>query len=158
MPFLGRTVWLDRVIGAVRIHDLNKVVQARPTPERLRAYLLHDERVEALMRTWAPELGIELPQDWAFRIHNHLRVRIASLRWEPGQHPYANDRAFYLAVRGATAALRSARLDPAKRVLLASWFLAVAAAPGKLVPYLVRFAFGVRRFPLRRKRLRAVPV
>lgn len=149
-PFFGEVVWLDEVLGEVRLHGENSWSLADEVrPQRLRDHLECDARQDALLRSWAPRLGFSLPDDWLTKTPNHLQARLASLRWEPERHPYRDDRRSRLGLAGARSALASARLGRGKGLGMAIWFIALAVAPQRFVPGLVEAGF----LPSRRPRL-----
>jgi hypothetical protein len=62
----------------------------------------------------------------------YLGFRLASLRLDPANHPFRDDRRWKLATRGAYGALANRQLGSTKaRAARAAWFFAVAAAPSR---------------------------
>lgn len=64
------------------------------------------------------------PLDPAF-----LSYQLASLRLEPEQHPFPQDRAPVLAARGLRAALTHPLLSARSRIVRSAWFVLVALLP-----------------------------
>jgi len=141
IPFLGEALWLDKVLGCYRSHGSNQWTMEELSLERLREQLHGEELREEALREWAAEFGIVVPDDWRLRNPNHLQTRLASLRLDPGRHPYASDRRWGLARAGVRAALRAPTFSGKKRLFFALWFLLTAAAPVGVARPLVEVSF-----------------
>jgi hypothetical protein len=129
VPLFGPVASIEEPLGAYRLHGENAwALRSTAIGERMRKALLHDaHRYQALSRK-AHELGLEMAPLPGLRDHNHLATRISSLCMDPERHPYPSDTRLGLGLRGALQS-RTARLPWARRVILATWFLAVAILP-----------------------------
>ena len=136
-PFQGQVACLAEPLGSYRVHGTNNWARSAADPERLREQLAFDVLGEELLRSWAPRLEISLPPDWLMRNPQHLQARLASLRLAPGEHPFAGDRPWSLARRGAQASLANPAYSARKRLLFALWFLLTALAPSRLARALI---------------------
>lgn len=141
IPFLGEALWLDRVLGCYRSHGSNQWTMEELSLERLREQLHGEELREEALREWAPEFGIEVPDDWRLRNPNHLQTRLASLRLDPPRHPYGDDRRWGLARAGVRAALGAPTFSRKKRLFFALWFLLTAAAPVGVARPIIEVSF-----------------
>ena len=137
-PLYGRVVSIEEPLGAYVLHGANNwmAITGQGLGGRFRRSLEHDFcRYEALRRK-AAERGLVLSADPGLRDPLHLSYRLGSLAFDPPNHPVRPDSRAALALRGARAS-RTARLPPARRLLLAAWFLAVGFLPRRMAASLI---------------------
>jgi glycosyltransferase involved in cell wall biosynthesis len=137
-PLYGRVVSIEEPLGAYVLHGANNwmAITGQGLGGRFRRSLEHDFcRYEALRRK-AAERGLVLSAEPGLRDPLHLSYRLGSLAFDPPNHPVRPDLWAALALRGAWAS-RTARLPPARRLLLAAWFLAVGFLPRRMAASLI---------------------
>jgi glycosyltransferase involved in cell wall biosynthesis len=144
VPFHGPVVTIEERLGAYRVHGANTYAagEARETPAsfcvRLRRRLDHDIHKDKALRAKTAVQGVPLGPARYLRDPLHLELRLASLRLDPPGHPFGQDRRLELAVRGI-AASRRLRLNAARRLLMAGWFLAAGVLPARTATAIIRW-------------------
>jgi len=134
-PFHGPVVSIEETLGAYRQHGANawaagsSAMVSSQLSERFRRSLEHDGHKYRALEAKAREVGMQVSPTPGLRDHQHLEIRLASLRLDPTRHPYPGDSLGTLALRGALAS-RRARTSWKRRVILAAWFLTVGFLPG----------------------------
>ena len=134
VPFHGPVLAIEDRLGAYRIHGGNAygggVQQESPASllQRVRRRLAHDRDKDAVLRIKAAAVGHPLDGEPYQRDGAHLELRLASLVLDAASHPLPDDRRLALALRGMRAS-RHLSLPAGRRVLVASWFLAVGVLP-----------------------------
>ena len=138
VPLLGPVAALEGTGGRYRVHDANSHYAARLRPERVRATVRVTHATHAHTRRLALALGLEAPPEPERddRSLVFLSQRLVSRKLDPRLHPFPGDTVARLAGRGAAAALRRPDLSAGMRSLYVAWFLAMAAAPRRLTPWL----------------------
>lgn len=131
-PLFGAVASIDEPLGAYRQHGRNawapSATAVANDAEGFRRALRHDAARYRALAERAAALGLTLRPEPGLRDHAHLSQRLASLCTDPDGHPEPSDTRLGLGVRGAWAS-RAARLPPARRAILAAWFLAAGALP-----------------------------
>jgi hypothetical protein len=157
-PLFGRVVSIEEPLGAYVLHGGNNwtATTGAGLAERLRRSLAHDLRCHEALRLRATERNLVVAKDLGLRDSHHLSFLIGSLTIDPANHPCRSDSRLVLALRGAWAS-RRARLPPARRLLLAAWFLAVGSLPRIMGAHLVSWRMSPATRPaLLRESLRKV--
>lgn len=131
--FFGEVVAIEECLGSYRLHGANRSTPKHRTPDApgLRAQIANDLARHALVEDLAKANGLLVHQSWR-RDHVHLRVRIASLRMSPRDHPVAGDRRRHLVWQGLRETLLHSDLDLRRRLLFSAWFVVVGFAPSRL--------------------------
>lgn len=124
VPLYGTVAALEHPIGAYRRHDSNHSGFGADMAKRARWRVEHDEHRYAALRAHGLEVGPAPGMGDA----THLEQRLASLCFEPGQHPYASDRRGALALAGARAAFAGG-MSAKRRATHAAMFLAAGFTP-----------------------------
>lgn len=134
-PFHGRVGAIEEPLGAYRQHGGNAWATSTTTTsalgQRLRRSLEHDAQKASSLAAAARAFGLKVAPGHELQDPQHLATRLASLRLEPELHPYPTDSRLALAQRGAWR-IMGTRLSLPRRLILASWFLAVGLLPASL--------------------------
>ncbi|HET9985398.1 MAG TPA: glycosyltransferase [Longimicrobiales bacterium] len=147
---LGDVVTIPEPLGAFRVHGGNNwALERELRPARLRQIAVSEEQKAAALRELGARIGVSVPADLALRVPDHLQARLASLRVEPGTHPYAGDGGWALAAKGIRACWRTPSYPLRKKLLFSGWFVALAASRGRLSRALASACY----VPARRPRL-----
>lgn len=154
-PFHGPVIAVDEILGGYRVHGSNWWAPERLDAARLRDYLRHDFSKYRCVYDGATAAGLSVTGSLTRRDQFHLRTRLASLRYDPDEHPVPSDTRPGLAVSGVVATLRS-DLDARRRALFAAWFLAVALGPSVVARPLVRYLYVPHHRPAWTRRVRAL--
>lgn len=128
-PFYGKILSIEKPLGAYRVHGNNSWAPKNFGLEWFRKSVVHDLQKFELIRNKAKELNHQVSKDLDFQDYNHLRLRIASLRLEPENHPVPSDSLIDLALRGVSAVWNAEDLSLKKRLILIVWFLWVGLLP-----------------------------
>ncbi len=131
VPFHGPVVCIEDCLGAYRVHGRNAFALTLSSDDvcaRTRRFLAHDAHKDRALKAKASAAGVRLCGTPQLKDPLHLELRLASLRLDPGGHPYRGDSRARLALRGILAS-RRARLSWLRRGVLAAWFLAVGFLP-----------------------------
>lgn len=135
VPLFGEVVAIEERLGAYRRHAANHSgFAAGHNPfaaniaTRARWRVDHDEARYAAMRRHAPAAGVTIAAKPGLADPLHLEERLASLCFDPAQHPYPADRRAALGLHGMRAAL-AAPLGMKRKAVLATIFAAAGFAP-----------------------------
>ena len=139
-PFHGTIAAIEEPLGAYRLHDDNLWRFTSLSAKKFRQALLHDADKHRVLAECAKARGLRVPPEPGIRDYMHVGVRLGSLILEPELHPVPTDTRPGLAVRGALATLR-ASLPPARRVLVAAWYLCLGALPRRLAKPLLQWRY-----------------
>ncbi len=129
VPFYGQIISIEQPLGAYRVHGNNSWAPKNFGLDWFRKSVKHDLQKFELIRNKAKELNYQVSKDLDFQDYNHLRLRIASLRLDPQNHPVPSDSLTDLALRGVWALWRADDLNLKKRLVLSLWFLWVGLLP-----------------------------
>ena len=132
---------LPRPLGRYREHGGNAWALARLEAGRLREHLEVDEKVRRLLRERLAREGHPLPDRWPRPTPNHFQSRLGSLRVDPAAHPYPEDRAWRLAIRGMGRSLTYGVFPLRKRLAFAAWFPLAAGLPRRAAIPLIEMGF-----------------
>lgn len=131
VPLLGRLAVLDAVGFRYRMHGGNDSTSTSVDAAYFRTRISRTTRTHAHVRRVAERLGVDgpapdvlAPLDPAF-----LSYRLASLRLEPEQHPFTQDRRLALVARGLRAVLTHPLLSGRSRAVRCAWFLLAGLLP-----------------------------
>jgi hypothetical protein len=132
VPLLGPAEALDGTGGRYRVHDANRHYASSLRLDRVHASIRSMHATHCHLKQLADSLGLEgFPEpERDDRSLVFLSQRLVSRKLDPASHPFLGDSLGRLAIRGATVALRRPDLTPGFRLLYATWFLAMAVAPG----------------------------
>jgi hypothetical protein len=139
-PFHGAIASIDEPLGAYRRHHANQWMCRSISGEGFRRAILHDAEKHRVLRECAAARGLPVALQPGLRDYQHVGVRLGSLILEPERHPLLTDTRPGLAVDGFLAALR-ASLPPARRAVLAAWYLGLGALPRRLARHLIRWRY-----------------
>lgn len=139
-PFHGTVAAIDEPLGAYRRHGENHWMSTSLSGKGFRRALLHDADKHRVLSEWAAARGLVVPLEPGMRDYQHVGVRLGSLILEPDLHPVPTDSRPGLAVRGALATLR-ASLPPARRVVVAAWYLCLGVLPRRLARRLLLWRY-----------------
>ncbi len=127
-PLYGRVVAIEEPIGAYRRHGSNHSGFAADMAKRARWRVDHDEHRYAALREHAGRQGLSIAADAGLHDATHLEQRLASICFEPAQHPYRGDSRGALAIKGARAAFAGS-MSLKRRATHAAMFLAAGFTP-----------------------------
>jgi glycosyltransferase involved in cell wall biosynthesis len=100
----GRVVSLDRSLGIYRHHSRNHSEASGVTLAKIRRDLTNESNREAaILAEIERRLGRRLDRSLSLRIPGHCKRRLLSLRLDPANHPYPDDRPWRLARSGIAA-------------------------------------------------------
>jgi glycosyltransferase involved in cell wall biosynthesis len=140
MPYLGPVVSLDIIGVGYRAHASNSYMGTTADAAWLRRKMVRIVENHQRACEVAERLGIAgppadplAPLDVAF-----LGFRMASLRLDPGDHPFANDRPRQLANDGIRATLANPLLTRRDRVIRPVWFALAGYLPHSAAVAVVR--------------------
>jgi glycosyltransferase involved in cell wall biosynthesis len=128
-PFLGDVASLHEVLGSYRFHGSNNYAMEELDLHKLREIVVQDVQKQELIREFAGRMGLKVNKDPILRVPEHVKARLASLRLDPGRHPFPKDRPHILALRGINACRLSHDVPFRKRFSLCLWFVLVASFP-----------------------------
>jgi glycosyltransferase involved in cell wall biosynthesis len=154
-PLYGDVVTLLEPLASYRTHGLNSWAQQVLDAKKFAGYIREDVQRTRYLAALGEELGLAIPKRPLDSLPLHLEFRMASRKLAPREHPIAESvgRIWRLAV---AATLRSVDSSPTERLVLLTWFTAVALAPRRLAEPLVSIRFvpslrpGLLRWVLRR--------
>jgi glycosyltransferase involved in cell wall biosynthesis len=131
--FRGKLVTLSRPLGFYRTHSENSLAATRFDLTRLRDALRGVEVQMRLVRRLAGEHGLAVRKDWMLWNPSYVVDHLASLKLEPGQHPYPGEKVPGLALQGIRASLAHPLFTLRKRIFYAAFFAAAPVLPGSAV-------------------------
>src|SRR5262249_7553760 len=137
-PFHGAIASIDEPLGAYRRHDANRWMCT--SPEGFRRAIRHDAEKHRVLIECAAARRLRVARQPGLRDYQHVGVRLGSLILEPEAHPDVTDTRPGLAACGFFAALR-ASLPPARRAVLAVWYLGLGALPRRLARRLILWRY-----------------
>lgn len=127
-PLYGEVRRETEIVSAYRLHDAQ---HTRPGPEvfakRARWRLDHDEARYGALREHANLLGLPVANDLGAHDEYHVKERLISLMFDPGQHPYQEDREVELLMECRRIALQQG--TGPYRFLRAGWWTLLALLP-----------------------------
>ena len=135
-PLYGSVKTVPGTLGAYRMHGSNHSQFDAALAKRARWRMEHDDERIAALQSHARALGLTCAQDPGFEDLTHLTERIASLRMDRTQHPYAADTPSAVATQGLRLTLRSA-MGPGRKLVLGAWWIAAGHAPDRLAQNLI---------------------
>lgn len=154
-PFYGEFVSLHKVLGCYRVHTTNNYAMDALNLHKLRSILSHDMQKQDLLRELGEKTGFKVDRNLVVRIPSHVKVRLASLRLSPDDHPFKIDNRFKLAVQGIEACCRAPDFSLSKKIFFSAWFVLTALLPKRLVRPLVSLGMMPQERPLFLQRLSA---
>ena len=128
VPLYGSVAAIDEPIGAYRRHDSNHSGFGADMAKRARWRVDHDEHRYAALREHGPRRNIAIGAAPGMQDGTHLEQRLASLCFDPAQHPYRGDGRAALGMAGARAAF-AAPMSLKRRATHAGMFLTAGLMP-----------------------------
>ena len=129
-PFLGEVVSLKKTLGCYRIHEAGHLLFGDElSAHKLRIKIVIDLQREWALSEFARKSGFAIPRDWAAREPGHLKYRLASLRFDPANHPLMDDRPMRLMLMGLRSAWRNPGYNLRSRLFHTAWFPLAALLP-----------------------------
>ncbi|MGH7813795.1 MAG: glycosyltransferase family 2 protein [Candidatus Binataceae bacterium] len=145
-PFFGQVVSIKKPLGLYRVHDANYGMLGGPLAARkLRSKLVTDLQREYTLCEFARRAGLNPAGNWTAHDLGNLKYRLASLRTDPGFHPFLDDRRLVLMARGVAESWRTPRYSIRGRLFNTAWFPLVAILPMALARPLIRMGLLPRR-------------
>jgi glycosyltransferase involved in cell wall biosynthesis len=139
-PLFGDVESLPRRLGAYRVHGKNGWAQSAATLQsssygRMVRFDrdLHEEFVAVASRH-----NVQVGTYETRFVPQWIEVRLLSLRLCPEQHPIADDHLGPVVWLGLRAAAFSPALAARGRILWLTWFVVLALAPARSLPFLLR--------------------
>lgn len=135
VPFFGKVVSIDEVLGSYRAHGANHSAASGTLPLRFVQWRVdHELRREAEIRRLAASQGLTVRSHLMCSNPEHVLVRLLSLRLAPEQHPVPGDRRARLIRLVLTRGLRSQSSPTARRLLVVAVCVLCAVLPVRWVP------------------------
>jgi glycosyltransferase involved in cell wall biosynthesis len=129
-PFLGDVVSIKKPLGCYRIHEANHGMLGEELDARkLRVKIVIDLQREWALREFARSAGFTVPADWAAREPAHMKYRLASLRIDPAHHPFTDDSAIRMMLKGLRSTWRTPAYNLRGRLFHTIWFPLAAFLP-----------------------------
>jgi Glycosyl transferase family 2 len=133
-PFYGLVGVLREPLGYYRIHTSSLslsglVTDGRIQTARLSKELLRDLRQQELIQSHGRLLGYSVRDTVMTDRYGHYKIRLASLKASPEQHPFREDRLFATAWRFIRRVWIDPHLSFLKRVMLTVWAVALLCSP-----------------------------
>jgi hypothetical protein len=140
VPLHGTVRTLDGAGGGYRVHGGNAHYAADEHPDRLRTNIARTQETHRCLIAEAQRLGLDgLPSDpAAVRSVSSAANRLLSYRLDRRQHPIPRDSRLKLVRLGLSSCALRSDVSPFRRVAFASWFVAMAVVPRRLVSVVAR--------------------
>jgi glycosyltransferase involved in cell wall biosynthesis len=137
-PLYGDVITLTKPLGCYRFHDSNMWAQSSFVPEKLAFYVEQDRRRTRYLCRLASAEGIKISETVLNKNTSHLTYRMGCRKalGTAAVHGSLLEIWYY----GVAAVLRD-RLSVRAKVLLLSWFTAVAVSPNPVASYLIKLRF-----------------
>jgi glycosyltransferase involved in cell wall biosynthesis len=147
VPLYGPVGAVETPLGAYRIHTTNQWAMAEVSGDRFRRFIRHDLQRCELIQTHGSQLGYTVPDDLYMRFFGRAWSRLASLRFDPDQHPVPEDRAIALTYQGLRSLWLYSAYNLPKRLIFSLWFLWVGLAPRPLAKPMIVWLFAPQLRP-----------
>lgn len=142
VPLYGEVVAIETPLGAYRIHGSNQWALAETvTSDRFRRFIHHDMQRCQLLREKGTALGYDVPEDLETRFFGRIWSRLASLKFDPQQHPVESDSAISLSLSGIKAIWKYSDHPWKKQILFTLWFLWVGLMPSPMAKPAIAWLF-----------------
>lgn len=92
VPLYGKCASSTEAISAYRLHGMQHSKFRKDYAKRARWCLSHDEKRHAAIIEHAERLALPVESDFVTNDYYNSYNRVISLLFEPGQHPYADDK------------------------------------------------------------------
>ncbi|MEP7111904.1 MAG: glycosyltransferase family 2 protein [Ilumatobacteraceae bacterium] len=140
VPLHGIVHSLEGSGGGYRVHGGNAFYSGAETPVRLRTNIWRTNETHRCLIAESRRLGLSgLPSDpAAVRSVSSAANRLLSYRLDPRQHPITADSRVGLVRLGLSSSAARTDVSPLRRLAFASWFLAMAIVPRRLVSVVAR--------------------
>ncbi|MBD2259184.1 glycosyltransferase [Pseudanabaena sp. FACHB-2040] len=135
VPFWGSVAAIEEPLGCYRQHSSNAWSNSQSTEDpqklvkRLRWALKHDLHRYYWIQHQAKALGHPTQENLGLRDYMHLIDRLASLRLDPEQHPFASDASAGIARKGIGAVWQQDCLSTGRKLALLGWFAIAGFMP-----------------------------
>jgi glycosyltransferase involved in cell wall biosynthesis len=147
MPLYGEVAAVETPLGAYRIHTSNQWALSEVTSDRFHRFIRHDIQRCELIQQRGRELGYAVPDDLYMRFFGRAWSRLASLRFDPDQHPVPTDSALWLTYQGLRSIWLYSGFNWQKRIIFSLWFVWVGLAPRPLAKPLIVWLFAPQQRP-----------
>lgn len=137
-PLYGDVITLTKPLGCYRIHDSNMWAQSTFVPDKLAFYVEQDRRRTRYLCRLASGEGIKISETVLNKNTPHLTYRMGCRKALGASAVHGSLLTIWY--YGVAAVLRD-RLSIRAKVLLLSWFTAVAVSPNPVASYLIRLRF-----------------
>ncbi|MBD2109840.1 glycosyltransferase [Nodosilinea sp. FACHB-13] len=141
MPLYGDVAAVETPLGAYRIHTSNQWALTEVTGDRFRRFIRHDLQRCELIQRHGRQLGYEVPDDLYMRFFGRAWSRLASLRFDPTQHPVPSDHSLWLTYQGIRSIWLYSGFNWQKRLIFSLWFLWVGLLPRPLAKPMIIWLF-----------------
>lgn len=141
IPLYGPVGSVETPLGAYRIHTSNQWALTEVTGDRFRRFIRHDLQRCELIQQRGREQGYEVPDDLYMRFFGRAWSRLASLRFDPEQHPVASDTSLWLTYQGLRSIWLYSGFNWQKRIIFSLWFVWVGLAPRPLAKPMIVWLF-----------------
>ena len=135
--FGGELETLSRSLGFYRTHSANLSASRYFDAKSLRTAFLEAEPQPELIKRLAKENGLKVRENFMLWNPSTIAARLASLRLEPQQHPFAGDSVPRLALQGIRASVQHPLFTLRKRILYAALFAVLPMLPRFSVKWLM---------------------
>ena len=132
IPLFGEVVAIEEPLGAYRLHDSNQWALTSVTSDRFHRFIRHDIQRCELLKEWGTRLGHQVPGNLYMRSFGRVWSRLASLRFDPKNHPILSDHPLKLTYLGIRAIWLYSDFNWAKKLIFSSWFIWVGVLPAPL--------------------------
>ncbi|MBE9155754.1 glycosyltransferase [Nodosilinea sp. LEGE 06152] len=147
MPLYGKVGSVETPLGAYRIHTSNQWALSEVTGDRFRRFIRHDLQRCELIQQRGRELGYAVPDDLYMRFFGRAWSRLASLRFDPKQHPVPSDTSLWLTYQGLRSLWLYSGFNWQKRIIFSVWFVWVGLAPQSLAKPMIVWLFAPQYRP-----------
>ena len=149
-PLFGLVITLPEVGAYYRVHGSNRheLDSYKINLPAVRRNIIYWRRTHRWIEHYARETGLYYPESNRRGILSvsYVAFRLISLRLDREQHPFPEDTVWRLIRQGVEASRRRFDVSPVKQLQFVIWFLAMAAAPGRLATWLAEaFLFPEKR-------------
>ena len=132
-PLFGEILHLPDVLGSYRVHGDNLSDVGQVSLAKVRRDLGVERRRDRAIRECAARHEVYVASTFLTQNSNYCKKRLVSLRIDPAEHEFPEDRTLYLVGAGMVASFRSPHVSLAKRLLGVTGFLALGLIPSSVV-------------------------
>lgn len=147
IPLYGDVAAIETPLGAYRIHASNQWAMTEVTSDRFHRFIRHDIQRCELLKQRGRELGYTVPDNLDLRFFGRVWSRLASLKFDPLEHPVVGDRPLSLALAGIKAVWQYSNHSWKKKVVFSLWFLWVGLMPSFFAKPAITWLFAPHQRP-----------